>query len=319
MKPHPTALVVLSIAALALGSFFWFSGAISERSIPARNATEWREIELETRPLPVDTSAESDQALLREATRDPLVRAQSPVRDLPVWKLLRDGNAWQLMSEHWPKAKRGVADSQYIVHSTMQSCVGYHKRFEGKHLSEVQAEFSSHDDPKLFRLNAKIWKRCGRIYELWDRFEGWRAMLGAAASNGQPVAMVLKGGDLASDAETFEKGVRLIKTALLTRDAFAVASMSGVLTRSNIYGRSDVDRTTRDAWVLAACKLGLDCSVPVEGCEIVPCGIRESAREVLTRELGDGDYYIVNQKAERIYEAIASGDIDSLDIAADLR
>jgi hypothetical protein len=232
--------------------------------------------------------------------------------EIPLWKLVRDGNSWELMTEHWPKANEGAADSQYIVHTIMNACALYRERFEGKHLTEVQAEYAHLDDQELFLLNERIWERCGKIYSSWNLFPDWQAMLDSAANNKQPIAMVQVGGSLASRPETFEEGIRMIESALLTKNASAVASMSAV------YARNYAERTSTEAWVLAACKMGLDCSVPVKGCEYVPCG-RVSVQETLILELGDGGFYIAQQRAEQIYEAIESGKIEDLDIVSDLR
>jgi hypothetical protein len=259
----------------------------------------------------------SDVSWNNEKPTTPLAPDRLPIggRKASVWDQLRDGDFWNLMSEHWPRANDGVPDSQLIVHSIMSSCVKYRKRFEGKHLAEVQAEFSSFDDPNLFILNAQVWDRCGKLYESWARFDGWKGMREAAAYNGQPVAMVWKGGTLVSNPETFREGIRWLESAIASGDGSAVAMMS------EVYSRAYVDRNLEAAWVLAACKLGVNCSLPAESCGefFTACGIQEPIRDAIVRELGDGGYYIADQQSARIYEAIASGNVESLNIAADLR
>jgi hypothetical protein len=47
--------------------------------------------------------------------------SQNLVQEASPWDQLRNGDFWKLMSEHWPNAKKGAADSQLIVHSIMSS------------------------------------------------------------------------------------------------------------------------------------------------------------------------------------------------------
>ena len=219
------------------------------------------------------------------------------------------------MVEHWPKAMAGAPESQLIVHEIMSYCVKYRQRFAGRHLDEVQARFSRFNDPDLFILNATVWDRCARIYESWDQFDGWKGMREAAAQGGQPVAMVWKGGRLLSTPETFDEGIHWIESALASGDPSAVVMMT------NIYAQAHADDQLGATWALAACKLGFDCYFAAQSCGefFTACGIREHARDVIIRQLGDPGYYAANEQAERIRDAIASGNIESLDIAADLR
>ena len=253
-----------------------------------------------------------------QTSHDPLNSAPAedvesqPDADPPVWLLARDGDPWELMKEHWPKAQQGDGDSQLIVYTMMERCVIYRRRFKDKHLGEVQAEFSAHNDPELFMLNAEIWERCEEIYESWDTFDGWREMLILAARNGQPIAMVQIGGNITSNPETFDEGVRMIESALQTQNTGAVAAMAGV------YAQRFMDRSAIDSWLLAACRMGFPCMVSIEGCERTQCG-EESLEEFMLNDLGDAEFFVTSQRADEIYEAIASGNVQDLNIAGDLR
>ena len=274
----------------------------------------------------LDGTPESNfQALESPATQLPPPENQHPLESaptvdgseqsekiVPIWTLVRDGDAGELMARHWPKAKQGDGDSQLIVYTLMERCALYRKRFKGKQLDEVQADFSAHNDPELFMLNAEIWQRCGEIYESWDSFGGWRDMLKLAAENSQPIAMVQIGGDLVSNPKTHDDGVLMIETALQSQNPGAVAAMAG------LYARRYDDRVTYESWLLAACRMGFDCALDIEGCERTACG-RESFEEALLNELGDVGFYATKQRADEIYAAVASGNVQDLSISSDLR
>jgi hypothetical protein len=294
-----TFVFLVGASALAIGCIYWIFDKPPRSSDSTLILSDLPKVEAQK--FNVDSPAGPDTPVNSEAATE-----------VPLWMLLRDGDSWELLAEHWPKANKGAADSQYIVHTIMNMCALYRERFKGKHLADVQAAFAHVDDQQLFLLNERIWDRCGKIYSSWDQYPGWQAMLESAANNGQPIAMVSVGGSLTSNPETFEEGIRMIESALLTKNASAVASMSA------IYARNYAERTSTEAWVLAACKMGLDCSVPIKGCEYVACG-RESVQETLILELGDGGFYIAQQKAEEIYAAIESGRIQDLDIVSDLQ
>lgn len=304
-------LLIIACAAAGLG--FWHSEENSDEAHPLHQSMEDRDNNRQALSLLANGAQKRDPAnpdARMAGNRSPeLMQEPSP------FELLRDGDFSDLISEHWPMAKKGAADSQLIVHAIMSYCVKYRKRFEGKHLAEVQGEFASFNDPDLFVLNAQVWGRCEKIYESWDRFHGWKGMLEAAANNRQPVAMVWKGGTLISNPETFDDGIHWLESALASGDPSAVVMMG------NVYSLAHVDRSLEAAWALAACKLGFDCVFPAAACGeyFTACGIVEPVRDVIVRELGDAGYYMAQQHAERIYEAIASGNIESLNIATDLR
>lgn len=223
------------------------------------------------------------------------------------------------MSIHWPRARSGDADSQLIVYSVMSSCRVYRRRFEGKTIVEVRAEFSRSRDPALVLLNENVWEECGQIYASWDRFDGWQEMLDAAADNGQPLAMIRKGEALISDADTFDEGVSLLNSAIQDEELLALAFMT------DVYIGAGIDKNVAYGWLLAACELGLDCSPDgifmSSMCNPFSeaCSPHESVTGMSLRELGDGGLYVANQEAERIYRAIASGRLEDLDLAAELK
>jgi hypothetical protein len=230
-----------------------------------------------------------------------------------VGDLLVTADHSDLLSEHWPSAKRGISDSQFIAYSIMSRCAKYRRRFNGKQLAEVQAEFAKYDDPDVFLLNTQVWERCAEIYTAWDEYEGWREMLDRAASNGQPIAQVIKGGRLLSNSDTFEEGIRMIENGLRSGDPYAVGAMSAVL------GWSFADPTMSASWFLAACKLGARCEIPVTGCEYGRCKFTQTGEEALRQELGDTGYYIADRQSEKIIEAITSQRVDRLDVASDFQ
>lgn len=235
-----------------------------------------------------------------------------------VWDQLQSDSYWNLIAEHWAKAGEGNADSMLIVHTIMYTCRIYRKRFNGKHLAEVQESFSANNDPELYALNEAIWQHCGPIYENWDQYNGWREMLEGAANNGQPYAMVMRGQALLSDAATFHEAVALLNSALYSADVGAIAQMT------NIYRSAGVDADLSYGWLVAACELGLDCSP--EGAFMAntcgpfskTCGIHESVQDFLIREIGGHGYEMAEQRAAVIVNAIVTERVDDLKIELDL-
>lgn len=308
---RPPVAILLTSAILVAGAGFW---ALADRSDPAPQQPDNGDAGAQSPPSLVEEARLSANAA-KPGVKSAGNEAQEPEPETSgKWSQLRDGDFWNLISEHWPRAKAGTPESQLIVHEIMSFCVKYRRRFEGKHLDEVQAEFSRFNDPDLFVLNATVWDRCGKVYELWDQFNGWKEMREAAAYGGQPVAMVWKGGALVSDPETFDEGIRWLESALSSGDPAAVVMMTSV------YTQAQVDENLAAAWALAACKLGFDCFFAAQACGeyFIECGIQEHVQDVIVRELGDAGYYAVNQQAERIYDSISSGNVEDLDIADDL-
>jgi hypothetical protein len=223
------------------------------------------------------------------------------------------------MRRNWPRAKNGDADSMVVVHAIMSNCLPYRKRFDGKDLAEVQARFAGNNDPELFALNESIWQNCAAIYESWDKYDGWRAMIDEAARRGQPYAMIEIGFSRLENPKTFEEGLALITTALQSGDAVAVSSMA------DIFDSAGAEPGVSIGWLLAACDLGLDCSA--EGTFMAntcgpfsqTCGVNETVRDLIVRQHGDYGYWLAERKAEDIVEAIKAGKIGDLNIERDLQ
>lgn len=319
VKRKTTAWIVFSAL---LGSLFlslYYKVGIDNRDDSA-TATSWPSNETATGYVQSTQTAEArdtrdvDQTILNTATDVDSVIQPKP----SMWDQLVSVPAWELIAEHWPKAIEGNADSLLIVHDIMSTCAVYRKRFDGKDIVEVQAEFAANNDPALYDLNEAVWQKCGPVYDNWDQYNGWKTMFEEAANFGQPYAMVRMGHSLLSNADTLTEGVALIESALLTEDFGAVAEMK------TIYYRAGIDSNVSYGWLVAACELGLDCSA--NGAYMAgtcgrfseTCGIHESVRDYLIRELGDYGYEIAKQRGAKIANAIVTGRIDDLEIESDL-
>ena len=231
-----------------------------------------------------------------------------------IWEQFGSVEWWRMLDEHWAKALEGDANSLLASYKILSTCRPYRRRFEGKDISEVHAEFAHANDPALFELNEKFWKHCGPIYQNWEAFDGWQAMHGLAAEKGQPVAMVEQAAALVRDRETVASGVDMIVAALNEPDAYAVATMTDVL---DLAGFED---SAAYAWLLASCELGLDCSPGGNfmqascGPYSQTCGIDESVDDYALRVLGDHGYQLAREEAKQVANAIASGKIAELDL-----
>lgn len=238
----------------------------------------------------------------------------------PLWiNELRSAPLGDVMRRNWPSAKSGDADSMVIVHAIMSNCLPYRRRFDGKDLATVQARFAGNNDPELFALNESIWRNCADIYESWDKYDGWRAMIDEAARRGQPYAMIEIGSSRLENPDTFDEGLAFITTALKSGDPVAVSSMA------DIFDSANAEPGVSIGWLLAACELGLDCSA--EGAFMAntcgpfsqTCGVNESVRDFIVRQHGDYGYWLAERKAKDIVEAVKAGRTEDLNIKSDLQ
>lgn len=277
-------------------------------------------------PMPLRESSvpERDNAA-GTGSADADVDSPSPVGTEPatgtatIWDELASGPLWKTLEKHWPRAMAGDADSMYASYTIISSCLPYRRRFEGKDIAEVHAEFATNNDPELIELNEQLWRHCKPIYSQWQTYSGWRSLLGRAAELGQPLAMTQAAARLVRAPETLQAGVDLIYSALSNPDPVTLLGVADVYTTAGYFEES------KYAWLLAACNLGLDCSPegPFMKSTCGPfsqtCGVHESVSDYALRTLGDYGYQLAVRRANEITSILQSGRVADLDLEGDLR